>query len=43
MSLFTKQGLTSEEYVLKQTLIHLGMRKCPEEKIKKMRDNEDLW
>ena len=43
MSLFTKQGLTSAEFVLKHTLINLGMRKCPDEKIKKMRENDELW
>jgi len=41
MSLFQKSDLTVEEYLLKQTLCLLGMKKCPDEKIDKIAKNQD--
>jgi hypothetical protein len=41
MSLFMKQSLTTVEHVVKQSLIHLGMRKCPDDKVDKILKSED--
>jgi|DEB0MinimDraft_12_1074336.scaffolds.fasta_scaffold00521_7 hypothetical protein len=41
MSLFLKSNCEPAEHVMKYALIHLGMRKCPDEKIEKMMKNED--
>ena len=41
MSLFTKDALSPEEYILKYSLIYLGQRKIAEDKLEKVRTNED--
>jgi hypothetical protein len=41
MALFMKSSLEPHEHILKYALIHLGMRKCPDEKIDKIKNNED--
>jgi dynein heavy chain len=42
MSLFTKtDALSNEEYILKYSLIYLGQRKIAEEKLEKVRTNEE--
>jgi len=41
MSLFVKQDCTLQEHIVKYTLIHLGMRKCGDDKIEKMMKNDD--
>ena len=41
-NLFNKvDNLTNEEYILKYSLIYLGMRKIPDDKLEKVRTNED--
>lgn len=41
MSLFTKDGLSNEEYIYKYSLIYLGQRKIAEDKLEKVRTNEE--
>ena len=41
MSLFTKDALSNEEYILKYSLIYLGQRKIPEDKLEKVRTSEE--
>jgi hypothetical protein len=41
MSLFQKETLTKEEYILKYSLIYLGLRKLPDDKLDKVKNNED--
>lgn len=43
MSLFTKEveKLTTEEYIIRYSLIYLGMRKIADDKLEKLRTNED--
>ena len=41
MSLFTKESLDTTEYILKYSLIYLGMRKIPDDKLEKVKAHED--
>lgn len=41
MSLFTQANLTPFEYVMKQSLIYLGQRKIADDKLDKVKTNED--
>lgn len=41
MSLFNQTTLSPAEYVLKYSLIYLGMRKLQDEKVDKIKSNED--
>lgn len=41
MSLFTKDTLTTEEYILKYSLIYLGQRKIADDKLEKLKTNEE--
>jgi hypothetical protein len=41
MSLFTKDSLSLEEYILKYSLIYLGMRKMTDDKLDKLKTNEE--
>ena len=41
MSLFNKSPLTNSEHVLKYSLIYLNMRKIPDDKLDKIKSNED--
>lgn len=41
MSLFNQTTLSPGEYVLKYSLIYLGMRKLQDEKVDKIKANED--
>jgi len=41
MSLFTQATLSPKEYVMKQSLIYLGQRKIADEKLEKVKTNED--
>jgi hypothetical protein len=36
MSLFEKSNLDSVEYVFKRALVHMGMRRVPQEKVDKI-------
>jgi hypothetical protein len=41
MSLFTKSPLTLPEHILKYSLIYLNMRKIADDKLEKIRGNDD--
>jgi hypothetical protein len=41
MSLFTKDTLTNEEYVQKYSLIYLNLRKIAEDKLEKIKTNDE--
>jgi hypothetical protein len=41
MSLFTKDSLTNEEYVMKYSLIYLNQRKIAEDKLDKIKTNDE--
>jgi hypothetical protein len=41
MSLFTQATLSTKEYVMKQSLIYLGQRKIADDKLEKIKTNEE--
>ena len=41
MAFFAKTDHEPEDYILKQALIYLGMKKIPDDKLDKVRTNED--
>ena len=41
MSLFTQATLSTKEYVMKQSLIYLGQRKIADDKLEKIKTNDD--
>lgn len=41
MSLFTQSSVSPKEYILKQSLIYLGQRKIADDKLDKIKTNED--
>jgi len=42
MSIFTQTNLSPADYILKQSLLYLGMRKTPDDKIKAMKGTDEL-
>ena len=41
MSLFTQATVSTKEYILKQSLIYLGQRKIADDKLDKVKTNDD--
>ena len=42
MSLFTATSLTPADYILKQSLLYLGMRKTGDDKINAMKKSDEI-